>query len=459
MSELSVERAIVEASFGGSVPDVIVHFKCHGSLIINKKMQKSSLRVDSYDLFSLPDNFVEHILVFVLSGLSNSASDNDPMNEYFPTIRPNDTFSNIFNYLDNIYKETNPERIQQYKNELKAPLGSYSLMPLIEGQKFTNAFINKYVYIGGAHDKDDVDDEDKDDIYIIDNEGNELRISNLDSLAKLLAKKMNITYYAAVDLVENAVTVDTGLVSKGFIAGHDVILPGRFDDLRRLRNGRIQRITLKEVLFLLYLLGYKNPLILDSSCSGNYSSKGPQAERLSSKTAAKNKTPLINVSDLLRFDNEMNTNFTPYDKDSFDKDSERIIKDNQEYIAIVMQSVPGCSEKLALIAADENPGSFDKQKAFASKTLIVIGTLRFTEEQAIEGIMATKNPDGSPNAEAAIHYLTNRYLNTSKRGEKGIKKTMRTKKNGKSIRRNLPRFKKSIRRKTKTSDSLREVTI
>jgi hypothetical protein len=332
-------------------------------------------------------------------------------------------------------------------------------MPLIEGQQFTNTFINKYVYIGGADDEYDINDEDKDDIYIIDNEGNELRISNLDSVAKLLAKKMNITYYAAVDLVEHAVTVDSGLVSKGFVAGHDVILPGRFNDIRRLRNGRIQRITLKEVLILLYLLGYKNPLILDSSCSGNYSSKGPQAERLSSKVAAKNKTPLINVSDLLRFDNEGNTNFTPYDKDSFDKDSERIIKDNQEYIEFIMQTVPGCSKKLALTAADENPGSFDKQKAFVSETLIVIGTLTFTEEQAIEGIIATRNQDGLPNAEAAIQYLTNRYLNTSKRGEKRNKKTMRTKKNEKFIRRSSPRFKKSIRRKTKTSGPLREVTI
>lgn len=444
MTELSEAQALVKATFGDSMPDVIVHVECHGSLIINKKIQKSTGRVDSYDLFSLPDNFVDNILIFVLSGLSNCASTNDPMKlEVFPNVKPNNTFSNIFNDLDNIYNETNPTRFQQY-NSLKAPLGSYSILPLIQGNQFTNAFINKYVYIGGAVSEDDVEDEQDDDIYIVDNEGNEFRISNLDSLAKLLAKKRGITYYAAIDLIEVAVTVDRGL-----IGGWEIMIPGGFDDKRRLdedhihHTQRIQRITFKEVLFLLYLLGYRNPLILDGSCSGNYSSVGPQSERASGRTAAKNNTPFIQVGNFYISDNEGNTNFTDYDKDkeSFDEKCDRIIEDNKEYIAFIMTTVPGCSEKLALIAANANPGSFKRQTEFAHEALIVISTLGCTEEKAVEGIMANKNEDGSFNAVAAIQYLTN------ERGGKRIKKTMRRKKYRKSIRKKT--FKQSIKRKRK----------
>jgi hypothetical protein len=446
MTELSDVKEFVKASFGSSTPDVVVHVNCHGNLVLNKKMQKSSNRVDSYDLFILPDNFVDHILIFVLSGLSNSASTEDPMNtDVFPTIRPNKEFADIFNDLDNIFKETNPERIQQYI-KLRAPLGSYSVMPLIEDQKFTNAFINKYVYIGGGDDEDDVNDEDDEDIYIIDNEGNEIRISDLASVAKLLAKKRKITYYAAIDLVENAVTVDTGLVSKGFSAGHDVILPGNFNDKRRLRNDRIQRITLKEVLFLLYLLGYRNPLILDSSCSGNYSSKGPYAERASGRAAAKNQIPLIAVSSLLRIDNKKNTNLTYYDTDNFDKVSNRIIENSLENLEIIMESAPGCSENLALIAANENNGSFLGGIEFAKEVLIVISSLGCTEKQAIEGIMETKNQHGLPNAVAAIQ-----YLNATKKSENRIKKTMRRKKHGKTVGRK--RIKKSIKLPITSSNS------
>ncbi len=442
MTELSEDQAFVKASFGNSMPDVIVHVECHGSLIVNKKMQKSTHRVDSYDLFSLPDNFAENILIFVLSGLSNCASTDDPMKlEVFPNIRPNTEFSNIFNYLDNIYNETNPARFQQY-NSFKAPLGSYSILPLIQDNQFTNAFINKYVYIGGADSEVDVEDEQDDDIYVVDNEGNEFRISNLDSLAKLLAKKRGISYYAAIDLIEIAVSVDRGL-----IGGHEIMMPGGFDDKRRLdedhihHTQRIQRITFKEVLFLLYLLGYRNPLILDGSCSGNYSGGGPQSERASGRTAAKNKTPFIQVGNFYLIDNEGNTNFTDYEKykESFDKKCDRIIEDNKEYIAFIMTTVPGCSKNLALFAANANPGYVDKQLEFARVALDVIYALGCTEEQAIESIMATTNNllDSPPNSDTAIQYLT-----TTKRGGKRIRKTIRRKRHRK-------RIKKSIKRKGK----------
>ncbi len=440
MAQLSKDKAFVKATFGDSMPDVIVYVKCHGSLIIDKEIQDSTGRVDSYDLFSLPDDFVDNILIFMLSGLGNCASDMDPMLRDFPTIKPGHKFTDIFNYLDDKYKKTLPKRVQHYQ-EMNSPLGPYTLLPLvqveeliqgektIEVPKFVNAFINKYVVIG----------EDDDDIYIIDNEGNKIRLSDLDSVAKLLAKKRRISYYAALDLVEIAVTVDSGLVG-----GYDFLIPGGFNDERRLKDNRIQYITFKEVFFLLYLLGYRNPFILDSSCSGNYSLNGPQSERLEGRTAAKRDTPLISVSNLLRIDDKGNTNFTPYDKDSFDKNCDTIIQANKEYIAFIIQTVPGCTENLALIASNAIP-SFSGATELVHAALYVINELKCKEEQAIDGIMATKNPvDGSFNVEAAIQYLRR------KRGGKRIKKTMRrnAQRSKKTMRRNAQRSKKTIKRKT-----------
>ena len=417
-----MDQAILEAKFGNSKPDVIVHINCHGNLIIDTKMRDSSYRFDSYNLFSF-SGFVDNILMFMLSGVGNSACDIDPMVKDFPTNVPDATFVDIFKGLDRGYNDTNSERSLQYETDLKAPLGSYSVLPFIEGQQLTNVFINKYVFIG----------EDEDDIYITDNEGNRIRISDLNSVAKLLAKRLSITYYAAVDLVQVAVTVDSGLM-----ASWDISIPGGFNDDRRILNGRIQRITLREVFYLLYLLGYKNPLILDDSCSGNYSRKGPQAERLAARNAAKIHTPFIEVSKFLIEDNEGNTNLTFCDKNTFDQQCNEIIESNKEYIDYIIKSVPGCSEKLALFAADEIMVSL--QIDFIHAVLYLVKDHNFTEEQAVEGIMATKNPDGKPNPDAAIQYLL------SKAGGKRIKKTVRRKRYRKTIRRNVQRSKK---RKTK----------
>ena len=417
-----MDQAILEAKFGNSKPDVIVHINCHGNLIIDTKMRDSSYRFDSYNLFSF-SGFVDNILMFMLSGVGNSACDIDPMVKDFPTNVPDATFVDIFKGLDRGYNDTNSERSLQYETDLKAPLGSYSVLPFIEGQQLTNVFINKYVFIG----------EDEDDIYITDNEGNRIRISDLNSVAKLLAKRLSITYYAAVDLVQVAVTVDSGLM-----ASWDISIPGGFNDDKRILNGRIQRITLREVFYLLYLLGYKNPLILDDSCSGNYSRKGPQAERLAARNAAKIHTPFIEVSNFLIEDNEGNTNLTFCDKNTFDQQCNEIIESNKEYIDYIIKSVPGCSEKLALFAADEIMVSL--QIDFIHAVLYLVKDHNFTEEQAVEGIMATKNPDGKPNPDAAIQYLL------SKAGGKRIKKTVRRKRYRKTIRRNVQRSKK---RKTK----------
>jgi hypothetical protein len=420
-----MDQAIVEAKFGDSKPDVIVHINCHGNLIIDTKMRDSSDRFDSYDLFSF-SGFVDNILMFMLSGVGNSACDIDPMVKDFPTNVPDATFVDIFKGLNRGYNDTNSERSLQYETDLKAPLGSYSILPFIEGQQLTNVFINKYVFIG----------EDEDDIYIIDNEGNRIRISDLNSVAKLLAKKLSITHYAAVDLVELAVTVDSGLV-----AGWDILIPGGFNDERRILNGRIQRITLREVFYLLYLLGYKNPLILDDSCTGNYSRNGPQAERLAARTAAKHHTPFIDVGEFLIVDNKKIVNLTFCDKNTFDEKCNRIIESNKEYINYIIENVPGCSEKLALFAADAIVG-VSLQINFIHAVLYLIKEFNFTEEQAVEGIMATKNPDGTPNPDAAKDYLTSS-------GGKRIKKTMKRKRYRKTIKRNTQRSKKSIKRKAK----------
>ena len=57
MSQLSELQAFVKANIRDSVSDVIVHIRCHGSLILEKKIQESTGRIDSYDLFNLPDFF------------------------------------------------------------------------------------------------------------------------------------------------------------------------------------------------------------------------------------------------------------------------------------------------------------------------------------------------------------------------------------------------------------------
>jgi hypothetical protein len=434
MAQLTDDQAFVKAKFGDSMPDVIVNVNAHGSLVIEKVIQTSSGRVDSYDLFSLP-GFFDNILLFMLSGFGNSACDTDPILSVFSTIKPNRTFSDIFNTLDDKFNETLRERITDYKT-IKNPFGSYSILPLIQDQEFTNVFVNKYVFIG----------EDDDDIYINDNEGNEIRLSDLDSVAKLLANKRGISYYVAVKLVEVAVTVDIGKTG-----GWNTSIPGGFEDERRLNHGRIQRISFKEVFFLLYLLGYKNPVVLDSSCSGNYSNKGPQTERLSGRTAAKRIVHFIDANELLVIDDEGNSNFTSYDKDSFDeKCIKENIEGNQEYIRIIMDSVPDCDENLALIVSKANTASLKEAIELARAAVIVIKNLNCTEKEAIHYLMATKDPDGSFNIGLAIQTIQmyNNEVGSSAGGKK-IKKTMRRKRYRRSIRRNVQRSKKSIRRKTK----------
>ena len=445
MDQLTDDQAFVKAKFGDSMPDVIVYVNCHSSLVIEKDIQTSSGRVDSYDLFIL-DGFFKNILLFMLSGFGNSACDSDPMLSVFPTIKPGRTFSDIFNTLDKNFNDTLPERMKDY-GLIRNPFGSYSFLPLIQGEKLTNAFINKYVFIG----------EDEDDIYIEDKQGNQIRVSDLDSVANLLVEKRNIPYFTAVKLVEFAVTVDAGKAG-----GWDTRIPGGFVVEKRLNDGRIQCISFKVVFFLLYLLGYENPLILDSSCSGNYSSKAPQTERLAARTAAKRVTPFIDVDELLVIDNKGNSNFTSYDKNGFDQKCKEIIDDNQEnihdnqedidgnqeYIRIIMDSVPDCTEEIALIAlSNENTGSILMAIELARAVLNVMNELKCTEEEAIRYLMATKAPDGSPNVGMAIQ-LANELASSA--GGKKIKKTMRRKRyRKKSIRRNMQRSKKSIRRKTK----------
>jgi hypothetical protein len=440
MAQLSDEKAFVKAQFGDSRTDVIVYVNCHSSLVIEKDIQTSSGRVDSYDLFIL-DGFFDNILLFMLSGFGNSACDSDPLLSVFPTIKPGRTFSDIFNTLDKNFNDTLPERMEDY-GLIRNPFGSYSFLPLIQGEKLTNAFINKYVFIG----------EDEDDIYIED-KNVQIRVSDLDSVANLLVQKRNIPYFTAVKLVEFAVTVDAGKAG-----GWDTRIPGGFVDEKRLNDGRIQRISFKEVFFLLYLLGYENPVILDSSCSGNYSSKAPQTERLAARTAAKRVTPFIDVDELLVIDNKGNSNFTSYDKNGFDQKCKEIIDDNQEnihdnqedidgnqeYIRIIMDSVPDCTEEIALIAlSNENTGSILMAIELARAVLNVMNELKCTEEDAIRYLMASKGLDGSLNVGMAKQY-------GRMGGGKKIKKTMRRKRyRKKSIRRNMQRSKKSIRRKTK----------
>ena len=435
MSQLSEEQAFMKANFSDSVSDVIVHIRCHGALILEKKNQESTGRIDSYDLFNLPD-FFNNILLFMLSGVGNSASDTDPMLSDFLTIKPGRTFSDIFNYLDDRFNNTRPQRVIDYQ-VMKAPLGSYSVQPFIEDGRLTNVFINKYLYIGGWTHPDDDENENDHDIYITDNEGNKMRISDLNSVAKFLAKKRGISYYVARDLVEIAVSVD-----KGKIAGWDVIIPGDFRDIRRLKDERIQRITLKEVFFLLYLLGYENPFILDESCSGHYSSKEPQSERLTGRTAAKHLKPFINVHELLIFDDKGNSNFTSYNKDSFDGTITPIIRDNEEYIDSITKAL-GCSKKIALAVSDAETlfVTGGVPELVRAAVYVMNQGLNCTEEQAVEGIMNTKNSDGSLNPEKAIRDLRN------KRGGKRIKKTIRRKRINKSIKKK--RIKKTMRRKTK----------
>lgn len=370
MAELSEEVAFVNEKFGDSMPDVILYLKCHGSLIINKKMQDSSLRVDSYDLFSLP-GVVDNILIFMLSGIGNSASDNDPMLGVFPTIRPDHKFSEIFKYLDDKYKETRPERIPQYR-EMKTSLGSYSVQPLIQGQEFTNTFINKYLFLGDRNPLYPVED---DDIFVIDNQGNKIEVSNLRSVANLLAAKRGISYDMAVRLVEIAVTVDAGLVG-----GYDVMVPGDFDDERRIQNGRIQRITLREVLYLLHLLGYKNPLILDSSCTGNLSLSSEKTERLISRTAAKMVGPFFDVDRLFIEDKDMNTNFTYCDITIFEKICNDTIEMN-EYI------------KSQLMCHDSTTG--DKIIPFNDRQALSIIRITGTDKANIDSFIQLYNDMGN----------------------------------------------------------------
>ena len=424
MAQLSQEEAFLNTQLGDSLPDAIVYIKSHGSLIINKKLQKSSGRLDSYDLFSLPGAF-NKMLIFTLSGIGNCASTLDPMLSVFPTITPDHKFTDIFKDLDRTYKETHDERFGQYTTGLNSPLGSYSVQPLIKGQNFTNTFINKYFLTS--------DLENGDDIKIVYKEGNEytvISLLDLDSVAKLLAKKRSISYYTAVDLVETALTEDSG-----FVGGYDVMLPGGFHNPGRLTDNHIQRITLRELFYLLSLLGYENPLILDASCSGNLSLSSDLTERQFAREAAKRDGPFIDEDELLIKDNKgKEHNFTPYNIKVFDEKCKTIIESNKAYIDFIIEQVPGCSENLAMIAANATPGKFYRQKEFILAALDVIRTLGCREDQAVEGIMATKNPDGSFNAGAAIQYLT------SKRGGKRIKKTMK---------RNSQRSKRTIKRKTK----------
>jgi hypothetical protein len=444
MERLTQEQAFVNAQFGDSMPDVIVYIKSHGSLIINKKLQKYSGRLDSYDLFSLP-GVANKILIFTLSGIGNCASTLDPMLSVFPTITPDHTFTDIFKDLDRTYKETHDERFGQYK-DLKSPLGSYSVQPLIKGQNFTNNFINKYYLTS--------DVENGDDIKIVYKEGKEYKVIsllNLDSVAKLLAKKRSISYYTAVDLVETAVTEDSG-----FVGGYDVMLPGGFHNPGRLTDNHIQRITLRELFYLLYLLGYENPLILDTSCSGNLSLSSDYTERQFAREAAKRDGPFIDEDELLIKDKTTleDLNYTPYNIKEFDEKCKTIIEGNKAYIAFIIEQVPDCSEKLAMIAANAIPGKFYRQKEFIIAALNVIDTLGCSEDQAVEGIMASKNPDGSFNAGVAIQYLTSkrggkRIKKTMRRNSQRSKKTMRKKRNNNSIKRTAQRSKKTIKRKTK----------
>jgi hypothetical protein len=309
MSVLSEEEAFLNTQLGDSVPDAIVYLKCHGSLIINTKIRLSSGRVDSYDLFSL-DGFVDNILIFMLSGIGNCASDGDPMLSVFPTITPDRKFTDIFKFLDGKYKENHPERIQHYK-DMNSALGSYSVQPLIQGQELTYSFINKYLLLG---DRDPAFPDAYDDIFIIDNENNKIEVSYLYSVANSLAGKRGISYDVAVRLVEIALTVDIG-----FVGGYGVRIPGGFTDTRRIKYGRIQRLTLRELFYLLHLLGYKNPLILDSSCSGNLSLSSEKTERLGARSAAKMVGHFIDADSLLVTDAKENINFTPYDITIFDK--------------------------------------------------------------------------------------------------------------------------------------------
>ena len=436
MEQLTQEQAFVNEQFGDSMPDVIVYIKSHGSLIIKKELQKFSGRLDSYDLFSLTGAF-NKMLIFTLSGIGNCASTLDPMLSVFPTITPDHKFTDIFKDLDRTYKETHDERFGQYTTGLNNPLGSYSVQPLIKGQNFTNTFINKYFLTS--------DLENGDDIKIVYKEGNEytvISLLDLDSVAKLLAKKRSISYYTAVDLVETALTEDSG-----FVGGYDVMLPGGFHNPGRLTNNRIQRITLRELFYLLYLLGYENPLILDASCSGNLSLSSDLTERQFAREAAKRDGPFINEDELLIKDKVTKKifNFKPYYVTDFDEKCKSIIELNKSYIDFIIQQVPGSSENLAMIAANATPGDFYRQKEFILAVLDVIRTLGCSEEQAVEGIMATKNPDGSFNVGAVIQYLT------SKRGGKRIKKTMKKKKINKSIKRTAQRSKKTIKRTTQRS--------
>jgi len=309
MAELSEEEAFLNAQLGDSVPDAIVYMKCHGSLIIDTKIRLSSGRVDSYDLFSLT-GFVDNILIFMLSGIGNCASDNDAMLSVFPTITPDRKFTDILKFLDDKYKESHPERIQHYK-DMNSALGSYSVQPLIQRQELTYSFINKYLLLG---DRDPAYPDAYDDIFIIDNENNKIEVSYLYSVANSLAGKRGISYDVAVRLVEIALTVDIG-----FVGGYGVMIPGRFTDTRRIERGRIQRLTLRELFYLLHLLGYKKPLILDSSCSGNLSLSSQKTERLGARSAAKMVGHFIDADSLLVTDAKENINFTPYDITIFDK--------------------------------------------------------------------------------------------------------------------------------------------
>ena len=318
LSKEDEKQAIVNAKFGDSRPDVIVYFQCHGSLIINKKMQESSHRLDSYDLFTL-DGAVKNILIFMLSGIGTCASGNDLILEDFSRTTPDSgTFATIFKDLDNKYTESHSERNRQYI-DFKTPLGTYAVQPLFADGKIGNAFINKYVFIG----------ENDYDIYINDNEGNKIRLSDVHKVGKFLVDKYkkngkDISYDMAIRLIEIAVSVDVG-----FVAGYDIAIPGGFYDKKRIINDRIQRISLREVFYLLYLLGYRNPLILDSSCTGNLSLKSDLTERLFQRNAAKMGTSFINVGDLLIEDEANNTNVTDYDIKEFDKKLDDTVEANK----------------------------------------------------------------------------------------------------------------------------------
>jgi len=469
MAQLSQEVAFVNSKFGDFIPDVIVYIKSHGSLIIDKEIQQSSSRVDSYDIFSLDEAF-DNILIFMLSGIGNGASDIDPMLSVFPTITPDYKFSDIFKFLDDNYKGTQPERIKQYQ-QMNSPLGSYSVQPLIQGKELTSStFINKYFLL--------TEFEDGDDIYVKDNKGNEFCLTDLEFVSSSLSEKKSISYDEAVSLVEFAVTVDTGLVG-----GYDVSLPGEFDDKRRIQFGRIQRITLREIFYLLYLLGYKSPLILDASCTANLSLTSDKTERLSGRTAVKMKRPLIDVDSLLvtyydEKSKKMITNFTSYDIKNFqnfeyiilnvDGCTKSLAKSVVERVNntdltvnlalvrgamyVMKNSTPDCSENLAISAISRSINkdienlteaiqeSISRALELAHAALYVMNSLPgCSENLALKVIGKTKNPDdGSLNPDAAIQYLLR------SKGGKRIKKTMRRSK--KSIRRS----KKSIRRSKKT---------